>query len=76
MESLVDILSCNEMKSFWITWQEDKSGFVQVGKGQFPGNDQVLHYKADDIIHINAISVAAEQDDIGLWQIPVAQGRL
>ncbi len=74
MESLVDILSCTEMKSFWITWQEHNSGLVQVGKGQFPGNNQLLQYSADDIIPINAISVTTGTDTTGLWQIPVAQG--
>jgi hypothetical protein len=60
-----DILSCTELRTFWISWSDSQSSHISVGKGTAVDNEQFLVYKNDiSLITIAAYSVASEDTKV------------
>ena len=63
-----NILDCNELRSFWISWN---SGFVQVGQGMVVGRGVLLGWQDEEDIPrpINWISVSTGFGSTGEWEL-------
>ena len=53
--STPDILNCNSMKYFWVTWDD---GAIEVGIGAVIGQSRILYYKDPEPYTVNSITVA------------------
>ena len=65
------ILSCNEMKTLWISWD----GRLEVGKGPYPGSSQMLTAALPTGYEVNAISISTN-GNVGTWSFHQPQGTL
>lgn len=65
-EHTLNILSANEFRPFWISWQ---AGSIQFGKGETPGNDRVLQYSDPQRPYVHSVSFASAGNVWGLWQM-------
>lgn len=67
--SSTNILSCNEVRSFWITW----NNIVMVGTGDIEGNGVLMtaEYKSD--IPIDLIGLESESVNNITWSIKLGK---
>jgi len=69
--STPDILHCDEMRSFWISWEY---GLIMVGKGSKVGKNEVMHWLDPAPYSVHAISVSTGYESSGLWEFSSTEG--
>ena len=62
--STPDILSCNSMKFFWVTWED---GIIEVGAGGIIGQTRLLYFKDPDPYTVNSITLATAGGHEGIF---------
>ena len=67
------ILSCNETRPFWLSWDKGNIGF---GTGYIIGEDSVINWK-DTVkpLDVQAITVSTDDGSTGQWILPVLPGK-
>lgn len=65
------INSCNEYRSFWITWQ---NGAIEVGRGEVIGTDRFMDFQPLDLYPVNAVGFSSGYGLNGTWNIKLLQG--
>ncbi|CAH1794507.1 unnamed protein product [Owenia fusiformis] len=66
-----DILSCDELRSFWISWY-DKS--IEIGSGNVYGMNRIIYYPDPNFHDVNAISYATGWGSSAEWRLTVSEG--
>lgn len=76
-ENTPNILSADEFRHFWISWDYTK-GLVEVGKGVEVGSNSFLQgdISADKFrISSASVSIGGESEKSGLWEFRQTKGR-
>ena len=62
--STPNILSCNEVRYFWIRWA---NGYIEVGKGMTVGVDHFMAYQRGYPPEVNYFGLAGQEDTNRYW---------
>jgi hypothetical protein len=65
--STPDILHCNDLRSFWLEW--DDSGFVAVGMGPSVSEQRFMQWTKADRRFYNSIGLTNENGGTAMWQV-------
>ena len=65
--STPDILSCTEMRQFWLKWE---AGTIELGTGEVVGSSSLFSWRDLSPYDVNAISPASKYEDKNAhWEI-------
>jgi len=67
------LLSCEEMRTFWIQWQLD--GLIVVGQGSL-NTSELMRYRDPSPHPILAVSISTGEGSIGKWRFNRRTGGL
>lgn len=65
-------LSCNTMKSFWMSWFDDR---IRVGKGSDVGYNEFMLHQGHPWYAIHAASISTGFGVDGKWMWPLRHGK-
>ena len=66
-EQTSQILSCNEPRTFWVSWPGGVSGQLEIGHGEVPGSDAFMKTSIDDMFMLNSMSISSGNTQTGQW---------
>ena len=67
-----DILSCNEMRQFWVAWTDK---IVRVGEGSEIGELEILYYDDSNFHPIFSVGFSTGYTSTGQWVVGDLEGR-
>ena len=69
------ILSCNEFRSFWISWEDSIN--LRIGRGDQPNVNDFMSYQVlKQNFRVNAIGIATKEDTTGEWFVSDIEGEV
>lgn len=63
----VILLSCNEFKRFWVSWEASAVTTIALGHGSLVGTDVIVTQSLDNVLDVNHVSIASYLNTVGTW---------